>query len=259
MVQKRFDMKEPTTKPRRTARSRVAGTVQVAASSETEGQSRVEYVYQALREAIQGGTLRQGMRLREEELAETLGVSRTPVREALSRLVTRGLAEVASGRGLVIAQLTSTRILELYNLRAILEGAAARFAAEHASQTEVKILRNLIKRCGDAQTPTEAASWNQQFHRMLYEVARNRYLVPALSDLHDSVSLLAGTTFSFPGRNQEVFIEHEAIVNAIEAHDADAAEAAARLHVLNGKNIRLSLLFADADSPTEDMTSQSSS
>ncbi|MFG1193364.1 GntR family transcriptional regulator [Xanthobacter flavus] len=92
----------------------VAEAVQADSGGQIDGQSRVEYVYQALRKAIQSGNLRPGMRLREEELAEALGVSRTPVREVLGRLISRGLVELASGRGLVIAQLTSTKIIELY-------------------------------------------------------------------------------------------------------------------------------------------------
>lgn len=239
-------MTDARAKPRKTVTKRsVAEAVQADAGGQIDGQSRVEYVYQALREAIQSGNLRPGMRLREEELAETLGVSRTPVREALGRLISRGLVELASGRGLVIAQLTSTKIIELYDLRAVLEGAAARFAAEHASATEVSILRTLARQCGEAKTPMLAASWNLQFHRAMYEIARNRYLLPAITDLQDSVSLLAGTTLATSGRNAEVFREHEAIIDAVEARDLDAAEAAARTHVLNGKRVRLTLLFKE--------------
>ena len=76
--------------------------------------------------------MKQGERLREEELARTLGVSRTPVREALGRLQARGLVEVAPPRGLIVAELDSQKILELYAVREILEGAAARFSAERA-------------------------------------------------------------------------------------------------------------------------------
>lgn len=210
----------------------------------TDDVSRSDYVFQFVRDSIQNGELRQGMRLREEDLADSLGVSRTPVREALGRLVARGLVEMAPGRGLMIAQMTSTKIIELYSLRAILEGAAASFAAEHVSTTEIKILRQMVRQCFDAKTPAEAASWNLQFHRMIYEVARNRYLLPAVMDLHDSVSLIPGTVFDMPGRKDTVLKEHTMIVDALERRDPRAAETAAREHVLASKDIRMMQLFS---------------
>lgn len=226
---------EPRALPRKAAADR---------KSRADDVSRSDYVFQYVRDSIQKGELRQGMRLREEDLAELLGVSRTPVREALGRLVARGLVELAPGRGLMIAQLTSTKIIELYSLRAILEGAAARFAAEHVSPTEIKILRQMVEQCFDAATPAEAAAWNLQFHRMIFEVARNRYLLPAVLDLHDSVSLLPGTVFDTPGRKDTVLREHTAIVDALERRDPQAAEIAGRDHVLASKDIRMMQLFS---------------
>ncbi|MGO4740602.1 GntR family transcriptional regulator [Bosea sp. 2KB_26] len=209
----------------------------------THGLSRVDYVLQALRDAIQSGKLKQGTRLREEDLAEQFGVSRTPIREALGRMQSRGLVEAVPGRGLIIAEITGTKIIELYSLRAILEGAAARFAAEHASPTEIDILNALAQRCAEAQTPQLAAIANIKFHQMIYEVARNRYLGPALGELQDTIALLSGTTFEKEGRLEEVTQEHLAIIKAIKERDLDAAEAAARAHVTNAKLIRISRLM----------------
>src|SRR4051812_48455383 len=90
--------------------------------------SRADFVYESLRDAIWDGRIGRGERVREEEVAGLLGVSRTPVREALQRLHQRGLLVFGAGRGLVVAELSHNQVLQLYALREILEGSAARFA-----------------------------------------------------------------------------------------------------------------------------------
>ena len=90
--------------------------------------SRADFVYDSLRDAISDGRIAGGERVREEEVARNLGVSRTPVREALQRLQQRGLLEIGAGRGLVVAQLSQQQVIELYAMRQILEGSAARTA-----------------------------------------------------------------------------------------------------------------------------------
>jgi DNA-binding GntR family transcriptional regulator len=214
------------------------------AAPAADGMSRSDFVFQALLDSIHDGRFTQGMRLREEELAASLGVSRTPVREALGRLVTRGLAELAPGRGLIIARITGTKILELYSLRAVLEGAAARFAADHASPTEIALLNEAVEACAAAASPAAMAAANQRFHRLLYEVARNRYLEPALNDIQDSLALLPGTTFATEGRAEAAHAEHARIVAAIARRDPDEAEAAARHHIREAQRTRMSQLFS---------------
>src|SRR3977135_975555 len=95
--------------------------------------SRADFVYESLRDAISDGRIAGGERVREEEIARNLGVSRTPVREALQRLQQRGIWILGPGRGLVVAQLGHEQVVELYAMREILEGSAARFAARHAT------------------------------------------------------------------------------------------------------------------------------
>src|ERR1700744_60858 len=102
--------------------------------------SRAAFVYDTLRDAIWEGRIGRGERIREEEIARTLGVSRTPVREALQRLQQRGLLVNRIGRGLTVAELSKREVIELYAMREILEGSAARFAAQHATRPEVEIL-----------------------------------------------------------------------------------------------------------------------
>src|SRR5262249_3686180 len=105
--------------------------------------SRADFVYESLRDAISDGRISGGGRGREEEVARNLGVSGTPVREALQRLQQRGLLVLGPGRGLMVAQLGREEVVELYAMREILEGSAARFAAMHATKEEVATLHEL--------------------------------------------------------------------------------------------------------------------
>jgi DNA-binding GntR family transcriptional regulator len=177
--------------------------------------------------------------LREEEIGRALGVSRTPVRAALQRLQQRGLLVIGAGRGLVVAQLTRQQVLELYAMREILEGSAARFAARHADPAEIDLLHRLQRELAGA--PDDAITLiklNRRFHQTIYEAAHNQYLTQALDTLHDSLALLHNTTFRMPSRRRESDREHLKIVVAIERRDADEAERAARLHIQQAQRTR---------------------
>lgn len=216
-------------------------------NTSSESMSRSDQVYEVLRRRIRSGDLRAGMRLREEDLATTLGVSRTPVREALGRLHTRGLVENGSG-GLAIATLTRSQVIEVYAIRMVLEGAAARFAAENATSADIFGLRHLNERFEAIfESASDAAKVNQDFHDAIYEAARNRYQKRMLDDLNDTLALLPNTTFSVAGRLSEAKLEHRTILNAILTRDPDAAEGAARTHIAGALNARLGLLFDGRD------------
>lgn len=209
------------------------------------GASRGEYVYQQMRNAIQDGRYKQGERIREEEIARSLGVSRTPVREALRRLQTRGLLEFASGRGLGIVELSKQQVLELYAMRKLLEGAAARLAAQHATPTEVAHLRDMLTEFSQQTSdPARLAQINRAFHRAICDAAHNRYMLQSLNDLGDALALLHDTTFSVPGRPHTAHCEHTVIVDAIENRDPDMAEKTARDHICQAQRARMQMLFA---------------
>src|SRR3990172_7199916 len=127
-------------------RKSVARVSAAAAKKEQHYASLSELVYQKMREAIQKGALRPGQRIMEIEVAEWLKVSRTPVREALRRLESDGMLSLEPRTGLVVASLSRQAMLELYVMREVLEGTAARLCARHASDLEVMELEELVKR-----------------------------------------------------------------------------------------------------------------
>jgi DNA-binding GntR family transcriptional regulator len=212
--------------------------------SEQPSLSRGEEAYQKMLEAIQSGALRSGTRLREVELAEWLGISRTPVREALNRLQTEGLIVQEPRRGMIIAELDHTMVSELYVMREVLEGTAARLAARHASDVEIGMLRAIADRDkSSGDDPVKLAKNNRLFHDTLYRAAHNRYLLKTLSLLQESMALLGPTTLALPGRSSTAFKEHYALVAAIENHDAAAAEECSRAHIRSAHRARMKLMF----------------
>jgi DNA-binding GntR family transcriptional regulator len=201
--------------------------------------SRADFVYESLRDAISDGRIATGERVREEEIARNLGVSRTPVREALQRLQQRGLLVVGAGRGLVVAQLSQHQVMQLYAMREILEGSAARFAAQHATDTDIAILYRLQRELANAAPDAMLlVTLNRRFHQAIYEAAHNQYLLETLNLLHDSLALLHNTTFRMPNRRSESDAEHRRIVAAIERRDSDQAEKAARDHIRQAQRTR---------------------
>jgi DNA-binding GntR family transcriptional regulator len=201
--------------------------------------------YDLLLRAIEGGRLQPGSRLREVELAERFGISRTPVREAIKRLETQGLVTHEPNQGAVITKLDYARTVELYLVREVLEGAGARLAATQATETELGVLRAMMdEHRGFQNNPEELVYRDRLFHKQIQLTARNHFLNDILDNLRTSQILMTGTTLAVQARPAALLDEHEAIVDAIVARDPDKAEAAARLHVRNAFAARLKL-YAD--------------
>ncbi|SET51066.1 GntR family transcriptional regulator [Oceanicella actignis] len=198
--------------------------------------------YSLILDAIDRGDYAPGARLVETELAERFGVSRTPIREALGRLEMQGLVAHDGRRGMVVASLDHDQLGELYEVRATVEGLAARLAARHAAPEEMAILRDLVEQSrGMIGDPAALRDNNRRFHRQMHRASHNRYLNAMLEGMRRSMALLTRVSLSDPGRGAETVAEHDAIVRAIEARDEDAAEAAARRHVSNAYATRLRL------------------
>ncbi len=207
-----------------------------------ESGPRGEHAYQNLVEAIQAGRLKPGTRLREVELAAWLGSSRTPIREALRRLETEGMIVRDPHRGMIIAEFDPSAISELYEMREAIEGTAAALAARHASDIEVASLRELLVRERELGSDlVKITQGNRLFHDTIYGSCHNRYLVKVAGSLKQAMILLGQTTLSASGRSRTAIEEHEAIVDAIERRDPEAAEKAARAHMREAYRARLRL------------------
>ena len=195
--------------------------------------------YQMILQAIDLGTYRPGDRLVESELAERFGVSRTPIREALQRLETQSLL-ARDGRSLIVASLDHNQMAELYVVRSELEGLAARLAARHATEEEVRLLQEMVaedqKRVDD---PSALSRTNRRFHRQVHLASHNRYLVQQLDLLYRSMALMTTTSLAAQGRSKIALGEHAAIVAAIAAGDGDTAFSELKGHISRAYEARL--------------------
>lgn len=195
--------------------------------------------YRRLLDNIRAGTLLPGARLRETEIADMLGISRTPVREAIRQLEADGLVIHLPRQGATIRTLDHAEVIELYEMRAVLEGTAARLTARVASAVELAELMDLNAELSAAGAGPAAQDLNRQFHRTLMESARNRFLVKAMSALQKTLLILGPTTLAEPGRAAAAVAEHAAVLEALAARDAASAEAAMRAHVESALSARL--------------------
>jgi DNA-binding GntR family transcriptional regulator len=202
-----------------------------------------EQVLEQLREAIVDMRLQPGQRLVERELVEQTGVSRTTIREVLRGLAAEGLVETIPHKGMVVASVSLERAPELYEVRAVLEGMAARQFVERANEDHLRQLKAafaLIEQA--AHEPTSVVGMlaaKKTFYDALFEGAANQTIQEIVQGLQARVTLLRRTSLVRPGRFAETVAEVRAIVEAIERGDADAAAEASVHHVNEAASIIL--------------------
>lgn len=199
-------------------------------------------IYNRLLDEIRNGDLLPGTRLREVEIADRLGASRTPVREAIRHLENDGLVAHVPRLGATIRMLDYPEIMELYEMRAVIEGTAARLAARAASPVEIDALAALNEDFGQAADERQAATLNRQFHEMLLNAAKNRFLIRAVTSLQKSMLILGRTTLMERSRVADAYREHQAILDALHAREGDKAEAQMRAHIEAAQHVRLKSL-----------------
>jgi DNA-binding GntR family transcriptional regulator len=206
--------------------------------------SRGATAYQLLREAIATGRLKPGARVLESELAALLDMSRTPVREAIATLEADGLVSIDGPRGRVVTKLDYQSIMELYAVREVLESTAAGLAARNASDMEIVTLRNMLEIEEQIlDDPGRLAEHNRRFHEAIYYCSHNRYMLKMLQSIQTGMLLLQPPGRVGKERRDTALLEHRAIVDAIEARDAAASEAAIRNHVRQAQQARIKLLL----------------
>lgn len=214
-----------------------------------------QVAYKRLREAIRDGTLAPGTRITEAGLSSQLDMSRTPIRGAIYMLEAEGLLTNEPRKGLTVTQPDHQMIMELYTMREVLEGTAARLAAQHASDGEVDALSELVAKEGEIVEAGESSSAiNVKIHRLIYLAAHNRHLMRTLDSL-TSLSLLP-TTLGDPIRAQTAHQQHLEILDAIRAHDRDRAEALARAHISDARKHRLMHSILDEEVDAHDSSGQ---
>ncbi|NLY55128.1 MAG: GntR family transcriptional regulator [Firmicutes bacterium] len=197
-----------------------------------------ELVFEVLREAIITGKLRPGERLMEVQLAEELGVSRTPVREAIRKLELEGLVLMIPRRGAYVAEISMKDIADVFEIRAALEGLAAQLAAERCTPEEIENLErslvqiNVSAERGDIHAGIE---YDTTFHDQLVAASHNNRLIQMVANLREQVQRFRSTSLAHPGRMKVAWEEHKKIVEAIAQGDGELARQLAHEHIANAE------------------------
>jgi DNA-binding GntR family transcriptional regulator len=200
-----------------------------------------------LREAIVTNTLKPGTRLRADDLAKKLGVSKTPVREALRKLQAEDLITVSTGNALTVKSITEEQLFEIYYTREALEGMAARLAAGNAGPIELTKLRAIHDEMKSVSgNLRQFRQLSGEFQLAVFRAARNDTLYRLLQHLQEQIRQFGGTTLTRPGRAKEVTAFAKALVAAIERRDGDAAERIARENRRRTLELRIKMLRGSA-------------
>jgi len=186
-----------------------------------------------LKKTILEGRYQPGARLNEAELAASMGVSRSPIREAIQRLAKEGLVKIVPRKGAYVADLTSKEVEELYELREALEIKAAELAAQRISDAELDQISRLLDRTADAMQRKKYRQypWNLDFHRQIARCAKNRYIEEKIYDTNIHLLLIRHKSGSEIGRAEKALEEHKKIFKALIQRDVNLARASMAEHI----------------------------
>ncbi len=201
-----------------------------------------EVVCETLRNAIVSGILQPGERLMEIQVAEELGVSRTPVREAIRKLELEGFVVMIPRRGTYVSDLSIKDINEVYEVRTALDVLAAELAAERITEEELEEMERLLVEIGeyieiyDMDKIVEADS---KFHDILYRASRNERLVGIINNLREQLTRFRSLSMSYPGRLKDMLGEHTRLVEALGQRNVALAKNLAGEHMANAEQTLL--------------------
>lgn len=193
-----------------------------------------EVVFEYLRNAILAGELKPGERLMEVTLAEQLGVSRTPVREAIRKLEKESFVIMIPRKGAYVADLTKKDIMEVLEIRKELEGFAAALAAERMALSEKEALGKVVERFNESLISMDKKSMiecDNEFHSLIFEATKNQRLINIIYDLHDQFQRFRLIYFNEFNNYKEIQASHNRIFDAIIKKDVKGARSEAESHV----------------------------
>lgn len=209
-------------------------------------------VFSILRNAILDKKLESGQRLVERNIAEQLGISRTPVREAIRKLELERLVTYIPRKGVVVSGFTKADIIEILLIRASLEALICSIAATKIKPKEVERLESLAKEISNEHRKGNIKKSNQsndKFHEIIYRAAESPRLYNLFNTLREYITKFTQVAYSKPGRSEEVWTEHNEIIEALCNHDSSRADAAAKRHVENSSKAFLEMTFGEGQEP----------
>ena len=218
------------------------------AATQPKGTSSSQQAYDTILGAILNRKVRSGQRLAEIPVARAISLGRTPVREALMRLEADGFVASEPRVGLVVASNTLETISEIYEVREVLEGFAARLAARYARPSDIFAIEQIYNESAsltEKHDTLQLRLLNTRFHQAINAAARNDQLSRTLRQLVNRLRLSPVSIYDSPGRAEAVLKEHRALLDAIIARDEEAATRLAAEHQRRDKDTRLALMAGD--------------
>lgn len=205
---------------------------------ENQEHSLSSRVFQKIRDNILNGTYKEQDELRENTIGKELGVSRTPVREALRQLELEGLVTIVPNKGAYVTGITPKDVKDIYIARSLLEGLCARWATENITEEQLDELDEIVllsefhmKKEGNNNVE-QIADLDGRFHTVLYEASNSRILSHVLTDFHRYVQMARRSSIMPEERARKSIREHKQILRAIRDKDADLAEQLANEHIM---------------------------
>lgn len=193
-------------------------------------------VFHKLRDDILKGIYKENDELRETTIGKELGVSRTPVREALRQLELEGLVKIIPNKGTYVTGITNKDVNDIYMIRSLLEGLCAKWATERIDQQSIDKLEEIIMLSefhSKKESSEQIALLDGKFHEILYESCNSRILEHVLSDFHKYVQVARADSVKVKERVDKSIAEHKAILEAIKSRDSELAEKLANEHMLH--------------------------
>ncbi|MDQ7092782.1 GntR family transcriptional regulator [Desulfosporosinus sp. PR] len=203
-----------------------------------------EIVFESMREAILSGVLEPGERLMEIQLAEEMGVSRTPVREAIRKLELENFVVMIPRKGAYVAGVSLKDVADVFEIRSALEGLAAGLAAERVTDEELEQMEQaLFYRANEGEMDLEQiVKSDTDFHALVYKASRNDRLIQILANLREQIQRFRSTSLAVPGRNKDAIEEHRMIVEALRNHNSEEAQSLAMAHIVTAENVMFETL-----------------
>ncbi|ADR19736.1 GntR family transcriptional regulator [Calditerrivibrio nitroreducens] len=196
-----------------------------------------EKIAETLRDYIMKGNLKPGERLTEPKLSAMLGISRTPIREALRLLENEGFIDIFPRRGAVVSDITAKDVDEIFVIKTKLESLAARLAVENISEADIKKMMDInekMAKYSETKNVVNLIKLNAEFHNIFIEKSNNSRLIKFIESLNKQFKRVTAYSFTEAGRIKKVLEEHANIVDAFVKRDADRVEQLVDLHVKNG-------------------------
>ncbi|AFQ42923.1 GntR family transcriptional regulator [Desulfosporosinus meridiei] len=207
-------------------------------------------VFAILRNAILDKKLEPGQKLVERTIAEQLGISRTPVREAINQLVLERLVTHIPRKGVVVSGFSKADIIEILAIRTSLEALICSIAATKIKPRDLKRLESLAKQITEEHGKGNYKKSNQlndKFHEIIYKAAESPRVYSFLYTLHEYITKFTQVAYSKPGRSEEVWVEHNEIIEALSRHDSSQAEVVAKRHAENSSKAFLKMAYWEKD------------